>query len=383
MSAHKCCCGPEGCTCRADCNDFGSPGAAVADGCIECCWSTGDLVRFKHVWSGTFVTRNGTANNFPTPGPPTCCDLTWEGGSIEAQYVAIGCDTSCPDTGNSRPKMRFALDVDFGEVIYSKDAQAYVIETSTYRYVLNQYLALECQSSNGDGTGSGDFKWYRYNVCDEPLDLVPCVNPCLASCEEVDNSENCGEFTFGDCCPGGGNFSPWPFDCKHCVEVVHSCGGYRGKCSYRMDTMPCWYSGNGYGLGVDSDACVTGCETDADLFGNNIRGPVIECAPAFLQELTVSPPSGAVRSCKWLTDVEDDIIVKACCEKAELASGGSDVGSVPALTLTTGGHSFQDGDWGSNGTTCDCETAQPLACDAPPCPDGTDTTTSTALNVCL
>ena len=384
--SHRCCgCGEVECNCRSDCNDLDAPGSDSEEGCPECCWSEGDVVRLSHDWgTSTYIRRETQYASLPAhAGRPQCADVTYEGGSIEVEYLMVGCSTTCPDLPHARPRVLFALNPRFGGVTWSKTEQRYVVEGSGWTYPLRQYLALVCQSD----AASGDYQWWTYDDCLDPFLPEPCVALCRTACAEVDY-EPCNGTTPRDYCGGGvglpRNGPDW-FNCGHCVDAVADCGGYRSYCGYRWVTSECAMSGQEYGQQFDASTppelvCVTDCGADMD----GDFHPIETCEVVVFQTLTILPPEGAERNCLWHEWTANSVEYQ-CCKDAGKVVGGDDVSVPSALTNPTiVDQSWPDTGWTADPGPCDCfATPQTVTeCDPVECPAVTDLAAVSVKEVC-
>ena len=384
----KCCCeDPLACDCLGDCNDHGvDEGTLQATGCIECCWSVGDAIRFKHVWATTQEMRRETQYaSLPTHGGrPQCADVTYEGGSIEVQYIAVGCSTVCPEINTDRVKIIFALDEKFGGVYFDNAEQSWTVAGPGWKYNLQQYLAVTCQSVNADGSGAGDYEWHWYSACDLPLMIPVCVAPCRTGCQDVPY-EPCNGTTPRPYCDGSSGLpvhGPDWSNCEHCIDAVADCGGLRAYCGYRWVASECAFSGNAYGqLDQNPIVCGNGCETDMVAGAYH---PVETCELAFFQTLEILPPAGATRQCRW-HDTTVDAVVYKCCRSAA-NRGGTEISQPDPMSAV----SIPDQSWPGTGWTqvgpdaCDCfqNPTTPASCAEWECPATTSLVATGVKVVC-
>lgn len=368
MSVHRCCeCGGTGCSCLGDCNDFDKEGATSLAACWDCCWSVGDKIRLTHQWGGSGIQRRETL--YPGLGGtgPQCADVFYAGGDIEVEYVVVGCSRACPDVFTDRVKVIFALNTDFGGVEYEK-GYGWQIKTTQYRYVVRNYLALVCQTVTA-GTGNGDFRWYWYNDCEVPAEpLQVCVSLCQTSCTDVDYVPCNGQTPESFCSGGSGIQPPSPdwYNCDHCRDALVSCGGLRAYCCYRWVDSECAFNGNEYGEYFNSTTqqfeCSYGCGSDAT---PGRFHPITTCTTAVTQTLTLLPPAGDTRNCRWHEWTVDDENYQ-CCKQAD-ESGGTDFLLPGPLTSDCPTDQTYPDDW--TGDECDCTVnpQTPANCTPVPC----------------
>jgi hypothetical protein len=387
---HGCCdCANEPtCNCLGDCNDLGAAGSTTASGCWDCCWSTGDAIRLKATWTGTATRRETLYASLPQHGgAPQCADVTYQGGSIEVEYIVVGCSTSCPEVYAGRVKVLFALNTRFGGAVWDAGSQQYVVNGSGFTYPLKQYLALTCQQVT-DGVGDGDFHWHHYNSCETPLQLPVCVTPCRTLCQDV-SYEPCNGTTPRPYCSGASGLpvhGPDFYQCEHCVDAVVDCGGLKAYCLYRWVTSECAFNGNAYGqLNQSPIVCGNDCETEmvAGAFH-----PVETCLVAFAQTLELAPPTGSSRNCLWheWTDGEPPVD-RQCCRAAAKVPGGTDIDVPTSPTQPSlGNQSWPSTGWTYSGAgdACDCfQNPQTVtSCDPVECPDITTEVSTGVLTVC-
>ena len=386
MSAHRCCdCGDDGaCNCLGDCNDFDKEGAQQLAGCWDCCWAPGDAIRLKANWGGTTITRRETLypGGLPSSGPQ-CADVTYSGGDLEVEYLAVGCSRVCPDVFTSRVKVIFALNTSFGGVEYEK-GDGWVKKSGNWRYELRQYLALVCQTVTG-GVGNGDFKWYWYNDCSTPPELLrPCVQLCQTSCTDVTYTP-CNGATPTSLCSGGAGIQPpspdW-YNCEHCLDAIVSCGGMKAYCCHRWVDSECAFNGNEYGefynAQTDQWECGYGCGANAT---PGRFHPITTCETAVVQTLELVPPAGAVRNCRW-HEWTVDAVDYHCCKDAD-ETGGSDFTVPGVLTSDCPLDQTYPDDW--TGSECDC-TVNPITpanCSPVPCNAITNLVSDGVKQVCV
>lgn len=392
MTPHHGCCNCSNeptCNCLGDCNDLGASGSTSASGCWDCCWSTGDAIRFRADWagSGSSTKRETLYASLPShQGRPQCADVTYEGGSIEVEYVVVGCSTTCPEVYPGRVKVIFALNTRFGGVVWSPAAQHYVVETATWRYRLKQYLALTCQSVT-NGVGDGDFAWHWYNTCETPLQLPVCVAPCRTQCQDV-QYEPCNGTTPRPYCDGGSGLpvhGPDYFNCDHCVDAVVDCGGLKAYCIYRWTTQECAFNGNAYGQ-LDQSPVVCGNDCETEMVPGNFH-PVETCTTAFVQTLELVPPAGSSRNCLWHEWTVEGVDYQ-CCRAAAKVPGGTDI-DVPTTPTTpaVANQSWPGTGWTYSGAGDDCDCFQNpqtvTSCDPVPCPAVSTAVSTGVETVCL
>lgn len=386
MSVHRCCqeCDENAaCNCLGDCNDFQNEGAKQAAECWDCCWAPGDAIRLKATWGGSLQRRETFYPGLNNAGPK-CADVTYQGGEVEVEYVVVGCSRQCPLFETDRVKVIFALNTDFGDVEYLKSEQKWVVQTDVYRYVLETYLALVCQTVT-DGEGNGDWRWVEYTSCAIPPRLLsPCVALCQTDCQDVDYVP-CNQIPTDSFCAGGiGLQPPSPdfYNCERCVDALVSCGGLKSYCCYRWVDSECAFNGNEYGLYVNAQGqpeCGYGCGADA------VGGfhPITTCLTAVVQTLELAPPNGSTRHCQWHEWTDQQGNENHCCRNAA-EGGGEDLEEPQDLEpLCPLNQSYPD-DW--IGPECDC-TASPITpanCEPLDCPAGTTVLVSSgAKAVCL
>ncbi len=387
----KCCCDdPEQCDCLGDCNDFGALGSENAASCMECCWSPGDAIRYKHVWGQTAEIRRETQypglNPFGCNGVQ-CADVTYAGGAIEVEYIAFGCSTDCPEVNPGRVKILFALNIKFPGVYFDDGLQSYAVAGPGWKYSLQQYLALTCQSVNGDGTGAGDYQWHWYSACDLPLQVPVCVAPCRVGCQDI-QYDTCDQSPTCPYCDGSSGLpvnGPDFSNCEHCIDAVADCGGLRAYCAYRWVTSECAKNGNAYGQFANPNTgvieCGYGCEPDAVVGQYH---PVQTCEMAYFQTLEILPPAGAARQCRWHEWVEESV-AKQCCRSAA-NKGGEEISLPDPMSAV----SVPDQSWPSTGWTqvgadpCDCfqSLTEPASCAEVECPATTTLVAAGVKAVC-
>lgn len=316
-------------------------------------------------------------------GVGKCADVYYSGGSIEVEYIVVGCSNECPDVFAGRTKVLFALNTRFGGVEWHPGSSSYVVQTSAWRYVLRTKLALVCESSED----AGDHAWRWFNVCDDPQPLPVCVDVCRDSCVDV-TAAQCNGVSSSSYCSGGIGIpvhGPDFYNCEHCIDAVVDCGGLKAYCLYRWTTSECAWNGNAYGvLDTDPTSCGNGCE-DAMIPGQ--FHPVETCLTAFAQTLRLEPPVGSSRSCLWHEWTEGGVDYQ-CCRSAAKTPGGTDI-DVPATpaTPTVNPHSWPSIGWTYTGTgaPCDCyQNPQTVSsCVPTQCPATTSAVSSGTKVVCL
>jgi len=385
VSVHRCCeCSDDGaCNCLGDCNDFDKDGSQQLAGCWDCCWSPGDAIRWKASWGGANIQRRETLYPGFGGGGPQCADVTYAGGDIEVEYVVVGCSKECPPVDTTRVKVIFALNTEFGGLEFIKGV-GWVKQTAQYRYRLQNYLALVCQTVT-DGEGNGDFKWYTYTNCDIPPELLkPCVSLCQTDCTDVDY-DPCNGQTPDSFCNGGSGIQPpspdW-YNCPRCVDALVSCGGLKAYCCYRWVDSECAFNGNEYGEYFNQQTgqfeCGYGCGADAT---PGRFHPITTCETAVVQTLELAPPAGAERHCEWHEWTVEGIDYHCCRDAQE--TGGSDLVVPPAITSDCPTDQSYPDDW--TGSECDC-TVNPQApanCLPVPCNAITTLVSDGAKEVCL